>query len=104
MSGLFIFSSLASYFFLTGIRFSLPLGETIYDQLGAPDSLQRSSLCVDQLAEYQFMKCYVEDSSNILLTIFLLRKIEESEQLLIKVSHSPHSFSFQFKFSTLCIR
>ena len=50
------------------------------------------------------MKCYIEDSSNILLTIFLLRKIEASEQLLIKVSHSPHSFSFQFKFSTLCIR
>lgn len=45
------------------------------------------------------MKCYVEDTSNILLTIFLLRKIEESEQLLLIVSHSPHSFSFQFKFS-----
>lgn len=96
--------TLASYFFLTDIRFSPPPGETIYDQLGSPDFLQRSSLCVDQLAEYQFMKCYVEDTSNILLTIFLLRKIEESEQLLLIVSHSPHSFSFQFKFSTLCIR
>lgn len=31
------------------------------------------------------MKCYVDDASNVLLTIFLLRKQRESEQLLITV-------------------